>query len=232
VNDLLAPIQDLQGAEWLMAARDVWELRVSATWDNQAEIPREGAVVFAANHPVALVDTLATLPLLLPIRPDTKLLALKVSRAFFPALGDVALDIPDPHDRLRGAASLRALYAHLERGGAVLTFPAGHMSYFAGPGRCEDPPWAPGFGRLVRKYRLTVVPMHVSGCHRLIYYAVRHVHDWASMLLLLHELLAKRGAQLGVRIGRPIAYEQMSADLDNAGLAAWLRDQTYALASG
>jgi hypothetical protein len=74
--------------------------------------------------------------------------------------------------------------------------------------------------------------MHVGGCHRLIYYAVRDMHDWASMLLLLHELLAKRGAQLGVRIGRPTAFQQMPADLDNAGLAAGLRQRTYALASG
>jgi putative hemolysin len=69
---------------------------------------------------------------------------------------------------------MRAIYAHLQRQGAILMFPAGHMSYYAGPGRCIDRPWEPGLGRLVRKYRLPVVPVYVSGCHRLIYYAVRH----------------------------------------------------------
>ena len=53
-----------------------------------------------------------------------------------------------------------------------------------------------------------------------------------AAFLLLRELLDKRGARVHVRVGCPIAYDELESRRDPAALSAWLRQRTYGLAAG
>jgi putative hemolysin len=228
-NQLLRPIQHLQGLAWLSPLLEAGGVTVQASWERCEELPRAGSVLFVANHPTGALDALVGLRLLLPLRPDVKLIANVAYSQHFPCLAGVTLGIAPPHKRPRRVVGLRALLAHLDGGGAVLVFPAGGVSTYREGGRLEDLPWSPGVGKLVHKYRMPVVPIYLEGRNRWWYHAARRIHRNAAALLLLRELLAKRHAH--VRVGGAIRYDELRAQRDPAALAAWLRQRTYALAS-
>ena len=158
-NQFLRPIQDLRGLAWLVGLLEAGGVAVQANWESREDISRQGSVLFVANHPTGALDALVGLPLLLPIRPDVKLLANQAYSRHFSSLADVTIGIAPPHKRPRRIVGLRTLLAHLDGGGAVLVFPAGGVSTYRETGRLEDLPWAPGIGKLIHKYRMPVVPI-------------------------------------------------------------------------
>ena len=91
--------------------------------DGQELIPKSGPVLFLSNHP-GMTDTVslfASIP-----RPDLRIVA--ADRPFLrtlPATDPLLIYVlDDPSSRMN---VLRTVAAHLRSGGAVLTFPAGHI---------------------------------------------------------------------------------------------------------
>lgn len=191
------------------------------------EIPASGPLVVVANHHFGTVDAMLALSIVLPVRPDLKVVA-NLALADFPQLR--GLTIPVPVSRARhdeGGDGARKLVRHLRAGGAVLIFPAGRVAERGRRGVVEDHPWSPGVGRLVRLCGAAVVPLAFEGGNSRSFYLARRVHFRLGTLLLLRELLNKRGRRIPVRIGEPIPYAQASET--PAVLTERLRHKTYGL---
>lgn len=125
------------GAQGL-AAGSAWLLQqMTAGLDlgGSSQVPGSGPLLLLANHP-GMTDTVALLSALAR-RPDLRVVA--ADRPFLRALPCVARSlILLPEDGGGHLAVLRAATAHLQQGGALLSFPAGRIEpdpVTAGPGR-------------------------------------------------------------------------------------------------
>jgi putative hemolysin len=144
------------------------------------------------------------------------------------------IDFSDnPEARAMNVRSRAAARAQLERGGAVVVFPAGGVS--TAPDRlgrlpAVDAPWQPFVAQLVQRAKATVVPIWFGGQNSRLFQIASHVSLTLRLSLLFHEVKTRIGASLPVAIGAPIPYPEIAAIRDRQALADLLMARTYALA--
>ena len=86
--------------------------------------------------------------------------------------------------------------------------------------------------RAIIQHRATVVPVYSAGQNSRLFQVASHVNQTLRLALLFHEVRNKIGRVVAVRIGAPIAYDDLRAIGDRHGLIEHLRRVTYALAQG
>jgi putative hemolysin len=190
-------------------------------------------VVLVANHPFGAIDGLILIWLARRCRPDVRLLA-NTWLGELPAIADVMLPI-NPFggiDAVRAnAKSLRRALRWVERGGALIVFPAGEVSHLQPPHRCVmDPDWSPTACRLIRRTAAPVIPVHFTGQNSAAFQVAGLLHERMRTVLLAREALNKRGLSVQVRIGAPLKSQRIADFSDDGDLARYLRMRTYALA--
>ena len=200
-----------------------------------ARIPREGPVVFVANHPYGVLDGIVISWLVQKVRPDfvvltnAVLLRAEEVRDFV-----LPIDFSDtPEARAINVRSRAAARAQLEKGGAVVIFPAGGVS--TAPDRlgrrpAVDAPWQPFAAQLIQRARASVVPIWFGGQNSRLFQIASHISLTLRLSLLFHEVKHRMGTTLAVGIGAPIAFDELAAIRDRQALADELRARTYALA--
>ncbi|HOB04126.1 MAG TPA: 1-acyl-sn-glycerol-3-phosphate acyltransferase [Propionibacteriaceae bacterium] len=147
------------------AAKLVHSYTRTLTVQHADRIPATGPLLIVANHP-GLVDAMA-LVAALKERPDLRIIAM--DRDLLRAIPHVGARLMYVSAERGGRTGLiRDVVAHLRGGGAVLTFPAGHIE----PDPALDPEgavtalaeWTDSAGLFLRRVPETVVlPIAVSG---------------------------------------------------------------------
>ncbi len=133
--------------------------------------------------------------------------------------------------RTSNAGSLRAAHDWLAGGGCLLTFPAGEVAHHVTEsGVALDGAWHRHVSALAVKSGADVLPVFVAGTNRLRFRAAGRLHPWLRTALLPRELLARRGSQVRLVIGEPIAATSLSR-LPPADRAPYLKTRTYLLAA-
>jgi putative hemolysin len=199
-----------------------------------AAIPREGPLVFVANHPYGVLDGVVLTWLALKVRPDTRVLANGVLNTV-PETKDYLLPVDFSETREARAvniASRKAAQDWLNDGHAVGIFPGGGVSTSERPlrGAALDLPWAPFTAKLIRSTRATVVPVHFSGQNSRLFQIASHLSLTLRLSLIFRETARRIGTRLDVRIGQPIPFADLAHLSDRADLVAKLRRITFALA--
>ena len=202
-----------------------------------ARMPKTGPVVVVANHPYGVLDGIVISWLVEKVRSDFVVLTHSaLMRA--PEVRDFILPIDfSETDEARkiNVASRAAARTQLERGGAVVVFPAGGVS--TAPDRLGRKPavdtrWQPFVSQLIQRSKATVVPIWFGGQNSRLFQIASHVSQTLRLSLIFHEVKARIGAILQVEIGAPIPFEALSAVKDRQVLADELSARTYALAKG
>lgn len=130
-------------------------------------------------------------------------------------------------------AGIRESIAHLKAGNPMGFFPAGAVSNLylkKGKWVIEDREWQPAVIKIIRRSKLPVIPIHISGYNSRSFYLSR-VFGWkARNLRLCHELNNKAEKEMVLTFGDPILY----GDLKRMGkgskeLGEILKRATYAL---
>jgi putative hemolysin len=215
------------------------EVTVRTSEKDQDHIPRQGPVLLAVNHPFGILEGAVLSTLLARVRPDVKFLT-----------NGILQTIPDLRERLiavdpmggagaarSNCAGVRQAVEFLADGGLLVIFPAGDVSHFQWRERSiTDPKWNAGIARLLsianrRVHDISVLPVHVEGSNSLLFQAAGMVHPRLRTMMLVRELLNKRGASVAVRIGSPIAAEKLLAIPSHEERTEYLRWRTYLLAS-
>jgi len=199
--------------------------------------PKTGPVVFVANHPYGVLDGIVISWLVEQVRSDFLVLTNAVlMRA--PEVRDFILpiDFSDTEEARRiNLASRATARAHLEKGGAVVVFPAGGVSTTPdrlGRKPAVDARWQPFVAQLVQRAKTPVVPIWFGGQNSRLFQIASHVSLTLRLSLIFREVKARIGATVSVVIGAPIPFADLAAFKDRQALADELMARTYALGAG
>jgi putative hemolysin len=196
-----------------------------------ARIPMTGPVVFVSNHPYGVLDGIV----IEKVRSDFVVLTHAVLRRA-PEVHDFVLPIDfsgteeAQETNLKSRAAARTL---LDRGGAVIVFPAGAVS--TAPDRlglhpAVDARWQPFVSQLIQRSKATVVPIWFGGQNGRLFQIASHVSQTLRISLIFHEVKTRIGTLLPVAIGAPIPFEVVGHIKDRQAFADDLRARTYAMA--
>ncbi len=218
---------------WSAAVRS---LALDVVYDEAAlaRLPRSGPLVVVANHPYGVLDGIVVSWLVHKVRPDFVVLTNAVlMRAQEVRDYVLPIDFSDaPDARAMNLKSRAAARAQLEKGGAVVVFPAGAVS--TAPDRlgrrpAKDAPWQPFVAQLIQRSRATVAPIWFGGQNSRLFQIASHLSQTLRISLIFHEVKTRIGTRLPVAIGAPIAYAEIAGLTDRQAMADHLMTLTYAL---
>jgi len=183
-----------------------FQLRCETDTAELENIPAEGPVVFAANHPIGSLDGLALLKTIAFVRPDVKIVANRLLSSLKP-LQDLFVSVDNMGEGRANRRQIEAIQAHLKQGGALIVFPASEVSRLSFAG-VRDRQWSNGFLRLAAKVEAPIVPIYVHGRNSAFFYLASLLAKPLSTYLLVNEMFKQRGKHLQIRIGEQIPYSQ------------------------
>ncbi|MDW1813302.1 lysophospholipid acyltransferase family protein, partial [Vibrio sp. Vb2362] len=195
-------------------------------------VPKQGATVIVANHPLGCVEGVILAELLLMVRDDIQILANQYLKTV-PELDQlfIGVDVFEGKDAVKSnMKALRAANRHLANGGLLLVFPAGEVSQLvdAKQQRLEDKAWTRSVSSLIRKNKATTVPVFISGQNSKRFYMAGKIHPLLRTLMLGRELLNKHAQTINLSFGQAIKFKELNT-LNDDQVVNYLRLNTYLL---
>ncbi|MEF1250246.1 lysophospholipid acyltransferase family protein [Vibrio owensii] len=195
-------------------------------------VPKQGATVIVANHPLGCVEGVILAELLLMVRDDIQILANQYLKTV-PELDRlfIGVDVFEGKDAVKSnMKALRAANKHLASGGLLLVFPAGEVSQLvdAKQQRLEDKAWSRSVSSLIRKNKATTVPVFISGQNSKRFYMAGKIHPLLRTLMLGRELLNKHAQTINLSFGQAIKFKELNT-LNDDQVVNYLRLNTYLL---
>ncbi len=196
---------------------------------------RNQPFITVSNHPYGHIDGIAAIEALGSRLPDYRMMV-----NFFLGLIDTMEEnfikvnpMKDSKKKSVTYSGIRESIAHLRQGHPLGFFPAGAVSnLYLKRGRLviEDQDWQPATLKIIRKMKVPVIPMHISGHNSPLFYLFRILGWRIRNLRLCHELYNKKGHEMVLTFGDPILPEEISRFYDDtASLGGFLKARTYAL---
>jgi putative hemolysin len=218
---------------WQAAVRSL-ELDVRYDLDALAAVPRTGPVVFVANHPYGVLDGIVMAWLVSKVRSDFVVLThIVLTRAPEAARFILPVDFSGAKEAERtNLASRAAARAQLERGGAVVVFPAGAISTAPdklGLKPAVDGRWQPFVSQLIQRSEAAVIPIWFGGQNSRLFQIASHLSATLRLSLIFHEVKTRIGTSLPVVIGAAVPFDSIAAIRNRQALADELRARVYAL---
>lgn len=176
-----------------------------------------GPVLFASNHPLGGVDALVLLCAMGQRSTAPKLLANALVGQvpeLVPALLPLHIMGPATGQRMgHNAATFKDALAQLRAGGDVGLFPAGEVAELRSLFRRQpsERPWSSHLGRLAKRARATVVPVHLAARPSALFLYAGLLAPPLRLALLAREILHPPSL-IEVRYGRPIAWNEPGLD--------------------
>lgn len=206
INDIMYRFRDLQGLDFVDAL--IGDLGLDVVLEGEENIPREGSVVFASNHPLGGLDGIAFMHAIGRHRRDVKFL-----------VNDILLNITNLQPLFVGVnkvggqkkSALAAVDEAYAADQALLVFPAGLVSRKV-KGEIVDLEWKKSFISKAKKYQKDIVPVYIDGRNSNFFYNLSNLRTKVGikanieMLYLADELFKQRNQRIVIKIGEKIPY--------------------------
>ena len=192
-------------------------------------VPRDGPAIVVANHPTGIADGIMLHHMLAPIRPDLFFYANADILRVLPQLSEMIAPVEWREDkRCHGKTRETMAYTRTavadDRLGII--FPSGRLAKRKGL-RLYERPWMASAAMIARKYKLPVIPVHISAQNSALFYVLDLIHPTLRDITLFHETLNKDTQPFRIRIGAPLCGADLPKNSDD-GIAV-LRQATLDL---
>lgn len=226
INYVLAHYGDQPPMEFIRSTLDY--IGVTYTVHGAANIPPDGRVIFASNHPLGGLDGLMLAEAVTPYVPAVKLIVNDLLMNLEPL---APIFVPVNKYGSQSVEYARRLVEMYESDTAVITFPAGLCSRLI-HGRITDPPWRRNFVQKAWESGRPVVPVYIEGRNSMFFYRFERLRKMLGIKLNLgtiflpKEMFDQRGKHLDIYIGQPVELTQEHTAREWVGI---IREKAYAL---
>lgn len=232
-NQLFEKVANKEGLEFIENALNELDIKIETSPEEMSRIPKKGAFVAVANHPYGGLDELILLSVISKYRPDFKLMTAPLLNTV-PQLKAhfVSFSLDEQIDKKLSSSEANIIFDYLQQGNALGLFPAGEVSHFQTSIRkIVDKEWNLIAGRFIKKSKVSVLPVHISGSNSLLFNILSLINSALGDAKLPSEMLNKKDETVTVRIGNPIRTEQLDNFDNTYQMLRFLRAKTYALSS-
>ncbi len=193
-------------------------------------IPKEGGVVLAANHPLGGLDGILFMDAVGRVRSDQQFL---VNDILLNIKNFEPLFIPVNKHGANPRYAMKMIDQAYESDHVVMVFPAGLVSREI-DGKIQDLEWTKSFVTKAKTYQKNIVPVHIGGTNTKRFY---RLSKWRKrlgiklnieMFLLVDEMYRMAGKEIEISFGTPI----LSSDLKKGSPKEWankIREEVYKL---
>ena len=176
-------------------------------------IPPNGPIIIAANHPTGIADGVAVYDAIRRVRPDIAIFTNRDAIRINPRLSDFLIPVEwreELRDRTKMRETLRLTSRAFAEERAVVIFPSGRIAFWA-DNRLNERPWQTSAVTLARKQGLPILPVNVAARNSwLCYWFANSGFIELRDMTVFHELLNKKGRTFRIRFGRIIPAERIA----------------------
>ncbi|EPX76928.1 lysophospholipid acyltransferase family protein [Litoreibacter arenae] len=214
-------------------ALDVMGIELRTPQEQIDNIPKEGPVIFVANHPHGLVDGMVLAELIGRVRTDYKILTRSLLTGVN-AIDMFMIPVPFPHedDALQKNLEMRRkAMEHLKDGGAIVLFPSGVVATSETAfGPAVEAEWNPFTAKMIHRSGAKVVPIYFQGQNSRAYQIANRLSATLRQGLLIYEVRHALYKPQSPVVGETINPDELREWASNPrGFVAWLREKTLAL---
>ena len=205
LNASLLRMKDMKGIDFAKGALE--ELGVTVTFKGLENIPENGGVIIASNHPLGGLDGIALIYAVHHKRKDIKFL---VNDILMHLEGIKDFWVPvNKHGSNGRQENIDKTFAS---DGATLVFPAGLVSRKQN-NTIEDLAWKKSFINNAVKHKRNIVPVYIHGYNSSFFYNLAfwrkkfRINANIEMFYLVDEMYKQRGKTIAIEFGKPISYQ-------------------------
>jgi putative hemolysin len=212
---------------------DALGIQVEFNRESLIDVPKEGSLVIVSNHPLPIVDCIAVISALVPIRDDLKFLGISHLRAI-PEIRERLILVKAGRSRRDMRKNRRARETSIEwlrDGHALFACPAGDISHSKSifDPCATEPRWHKGVAEMIRVSRATVLPVFVHGETSRTFQIAQRIHAVLSWFLMPREIRLLENSAIRFEIGRPMPFDELEEIGNDIALIEYLRDVTLVL---
>ena len=208
-------------------------LGVNIEVQGEENLPSDGKLIFASNHPLGGLVGVATGCLLgkvyegkLRFFSNDLMMNLHPMRDMF---------VPVNKTGAQGKGHAEMMQELYESDSHLLTYPAGMCSRKIN-GKIEDLVWQKNFISKAIQYQRDVVPIYFEGRNSNFFYNLARIRKFLGikfnieMMYLADEMFKQKGKSFTVRVGKPIPWQTFDKSKPHAQWAQWVREIVYEMA--
>ena len=181
-------------------------------------IPSHGPALIVCNHPTGIADGLILHNVLLARRDDVYFFANRDITRVFPQMESMIAPVEWRPEKRRHT-DMRHLMQYVRdakaEGKLGIIFPSGRLAKRVGLNLVERP-WMASAAMIARKFKLPVVPVHISARNSLLFYLFDLIHPTLRDITLFHETLNKDKFPFDIHIGKAVGWSELDPKSDIA----------------
>lgn len=228
-NEVMRVNKGKNGFEFSSFVLDQFNIKVNIF--GLENIPKEGGVIIASNHPIGGMDALAIIKAMEPYRKDLKFVVNDILLALDPLKG---LFVGVNKHGKTSSEALQEMNEIFSSGGATFVFPAGLVSRRLGK-TIGDLEWKKTFITRSRKFNSPIVPLFVDGKLSKRFYRLAKIRTFLGikanieMLYLVDEQFRQKNKTINIYVGKPIQPSTFDKSKKDKNWANWVKDIVYML---
>ena len=194
---------------------------------------KEGPFITVSNHPYGHIDGIIAISVVAAKRKDYRMMVNwmlnKIATMEENFIGVNPYSKGNKMADLKSSAGgVKQCMEHIKNGHPLGLFPAGGVSnpHLTGT---VDREWQTPVLKLIKKVRVPVIPMYISGNNSWLYRFLGFISWRIRTIRLLHEVTNKKGKTIYIRFGKPVSVEEQDKFDDIKAFGEYLKQQTYSL---
>ncbi len=229
VNTIFTKLENDYDVEFCLNMLKHFDVPFSAS--GIENIPKDGAVVLVANHPLGGLEAMAVMATLSQRRSDINfivndiLMNVKNLRGVFVGVNKHGKTTKDAFKKIN------ELFASDK---AAFIYPAGMVSRKK-KGIVKDLEWKRTFIFKAKEHNSPIIPIHISGELSNFFYKLSNFREGIGikanieMLYLINEQFKLSEKPIHLTVGKPILPKDLDKTKSDHELAQWVQDQVYNL---